>query len=74
MGVRGQTSRLAQSPGSLGSYFNARNAEGQVLLLFLPSQTSFPNDGIKYQDQETRFAIPVGSNRVSAYYNTLPSE
>jgi hypothetical protein len=39
--------------------------EGQLMLLFLPSQTPYPIDGIRFLDQETRFVIPVGSTRVS---------
>ncbi|KAH7927673.1 hypothetical protein BV22DRAFT_263416 [Leucogyrophana mollusca] len=37
--------------------------EGQMLLIYLPNPASFPNDGIRYQDQETRFSVPAGANR-----------
>ncbi|KAH7913347.1 hypothetical protein BJ138DRAFT_1081741 [Hygrophoropsis aurantiaca] len=37
--------------------------EGQMLLLYLPNPNSFPNDGIRYQDQETRYSVPAGQNR-----------
>ncbi|KAF5382783.1 hypothetical protein D9615_002756 [Tricholomella constricta] len=38
--------------------------EGQVLLLFLPPQSPFPIDGLRYQDQEGKITIPVGSNHL----------
>ncbi|KAG8214832.1 NADP-dependent oxidoreductase domain-containing protein [Butyriboletus roseoflavus] len=37
--------------------------EGQVVLIFLPNPAQPPNDGIRYQDQETRYALPVPGNR-----------
>ncbi|KAF8133331.1 hypothetical protein EV363DRAFT_1430654 [Boletus edulis] len=37
--------------------------EGQVVLIFLPNPAQFPNDGIRYQDQETRYALPAPGNR-----------
>ncbi|KAF8895260.1 hypothetical protein BD779DRAFT_713598 [Infundibulicybe gibba] len=37
--------------------------EGQVMLLYLQPHAPFPNDGIRFQDQEVKFAIPVGSTR-----------
>ncbi|KAJ7173646.1 hypothetical protein C8R46DRAFT_1083506 [Mycena filopes] len=37
--------------------------EGQLLLLFIPGQSTFPNDGIRYQEPETKYTIPVGSMR-----------
>lgn len=40
-------------------------AEGQVVLIFLPNPAQFPNDGIRYQDQETRYAVAAPGNRVS---------
>ncbi|KAI0088622.1 hypothetical protein BDY19DRAFT_994000 [Irpex rosettiformis] len=40
-----------------------RPVDGQVLLIFLTNQMSFPIDGIRYQDQEQRYTIPVGSTR-----------
>ena len=39
-------------------------SEGQVVLIFLPNPAQFPNDGIRYQDQETRYALPAPGNRV----------
>ena len=45
--------------------------EGQVLLLFLPVRTPFPLDGIRYQDQEVKYNIPVGPNRASRSLSTL---
>ncbi|EGN97871.1 hypothetical protein SERLA73DRAFT_109126 [Serpula lacrymans var. lacrymans S7.3] len=37
--------------------------DGQVVLIFLNNLAAFPNDGIRYQDQETRYTIPAGSTR-----------
>ncbi|GLB38590.1 putative fungal domain of unknown function (DUF1750) [Lyophyllum shimeji] len=37
--------------------------EGQVLLLFLPPQNPFPIDGLRFQEQEVKFTIPVGTSR-----------
>ncbi|KAJ7156869.1 hypothetical protein C8R43DRAFT_997483 [Mycena crocata] len=37
--------------------------EGQTLLLFLPGQTPFPNDGIRYQESETKYTMAVGGTR-----------
>ncbi|KAG6879230.1 hypothetical protein C0992_004291 [Termitomyces sp. T32_za158] len=37
--------------------------EGQVLLLFLPPQSPFPNDGLRFQEQEVKFTMPAGNNR-----------
>ncbi|KAJ7282056.1 hypothetical protein C8J57DRAFT_1299320 [Mycena rebaudengoi] len=38
--------------------------EGQILLLFLPGQSPFPNDGIRYQQEaETKYTVPAGPNR-----------
>lgn len=39
--------------------------DGQILLLFLSTQVPFPNDGIRYQDAEVKYAMPVGTTRVS---------
>lgn len=38
--------------------------DGQVVVIFLPNPAQFPNDGIRYQDQETRYALPAPGNRV----------
>ncbi|KAF8073561.1 hypothetical protein FPV67DRAFT_752959 [Lyophyllum atratum] len=43
--------------------FVDKPAEGQVLLLFLPPQSPFPIDGLRFQDQEVKFTIPVGTSR-----------
>ncbi|KAF9219133.1 hypothetical protein BS17DRAFT_789878 [Gyrodon lividus] len=37
--------------------------EGQAVLIFLPNPTQFPNDGIRYQDQETRYALTAPGGR-----------
>lgn len=49
-------------------------AEGQVILIFLPNLAQFPNDGIRYQDQETRYALPVPGNRVRVLSQRTLSE
>ncbi|KAJ6485764.1 hypothetical protein C8R45DRAFT_997798 [Mycena sanguinolenta] len=33
--------------------------EGQTLLLFIPGQTSFPTDGIRYQEPENKYVVSV---------------
>lgn len=38
--------------------------DGQFFLIFMAQQLPFPNDGIRYQDQEQRYALPAGNNRV----------
>ncbi|KAJ7493312.1 hypothetical protein B0H11DRAFT_2005846 [Mycena galericulata] len=43
--------------------FVDKPSEGQLLLLFLPGNTAFPNDGIRYQDNETKYSIVVGGTR-----------
>ncbi|RDB14897.1 SWI/SNF and RSC complexes subunit ssr4 [Hypsizygus marmoreus] len=48
--------------------FVDKPAEGQVLLLFLPPQAPFPIDGLRFQDQEVKFAIPVGAGRELEVY------
>jgi len=40
-----------------------RPADGQLFLIFVPPQLSFPIDGLRYQDQEQRFVIPIGNGR-----------
>jgi hypothetical protein len=41
-------------------------SEGQVYLVFIPPQSGFPNDGIRYQEADNRYSIPAGSSsRVS---------
>ncbi|KAJ6478514.1 hypothetical protein C8R47DRAFT_1138590 [Mycena vitilis] len=33
--------------------------EGHLVLLFIPGQTPFPNDGIRYQEPETKYTVSV---------------
>ncbi|KAI5116751.1 hypothetical protein M0805_001609 [Coniferiporia weirii] len=41
-----------------------RPQDGSLYMIFLlPQQRNFPNDGIRYQDQENRYSIPAGSGR-----------
>lgn len=42
-----------------------------MLLLYLQPQSPFPNDGIRFQDQEVKYAIPFGNARVSIVSNML---
>ncbi|KAL4075107.1 hypothetical protein V8B97DRAFT_1867668 [Scleroderma yunnanense] len=44
--------------------FLDKPADGQLILLFLQNPAQFPNDGIRYQDQETRGAVPVGNREI----------
>lgn len=42
--------------------------DGTVLLLFLPPGNPYPNDGIRWQDNEAKMVIPAGP-RVSFLKN-----
>jgi hypothetical protein len=47
-------------------YFVVLYPEGQLFLIFVPPQSTFPNDGIRYQEADSRYSIPAGSStRVS---------
>ncbi|KXN88113.1 SWI/SNF and RSC complexes subunit ssr4 [Leucoagaricus sp. SymC.cos] len=37
--------------------------EGQTYVIFLPPDRPFPNDGIRYQDNEAKIVVPVGNGR-----------
>ncbi|KDQ49899.1 hypothetical protein JAAARDRAFT_165252 [Jaapia argillacea MUCL 33604] len=37
--------------------------DGQGYLLFIPPQYTFPNDGVRYLDQDVRYTIPAGPGR-----------
>jgi len=51
-----------------------RPSEGQVYLVFVPPQSSFPNDGIRYQEPDSRYSIPAGSStRVSPIFLSILS-
>lgn len=54
-----------------------RPNEGQVFLIFIPGQGSFPNDGIRYQEAENRYSIPAGANTeleiTESKYGFIPS-
>ena len=39
-------------------------AEGQLFLIFVSPQLPFPPDGIRYQEQEQRYVLPVGNGMV----------
>lgn len=34
-------------------------------MVFLALDRPFPNDGIRYQDTEAKYVVPVGNGRVS---------
>lgn len=44
--------------------FIDKPAEGQLTLLYLQNPRQFPNDGIRYQDQETRYALPIANREI----------
>ena len=53
----------AQVPFQFG--YIDKPQEGSLFMVFvLPQQRMFPNDGIRYQEQEQRYIIPAGANRV----------
>lgn len=54
----------AQYPFQFG--YIDKPPDGSLFMIFLlPQQRVFPNDGVRYQEQETRYNIPAGGNRVS---------
>ncbi len=53
------------NPGHIYSWIVT---EGQLYLVFMAPALPFPVDGIRYQEQEQRYSIPVGSGRVSIIY------
>ncbi|KAH7885073.1 hypothetical protein F5I97DRAFT_1937372 [Phlebopus sp. FC_14] len=57
-----RATQLSQTTPYQWGYIDKPN-EGQLILLFLPNPTQFPNDGIRYQDQETRYALSAPGNR-----------
>ncbi|KAF8736035.1 hypothetical protein AX14_000979 [Amanita brunnescens Koide BX004] len=40
--------------------FIDKPADGTLLLLFVPPQNPFPNDGIRYLESEAKYTMPVG--------------
>jgi hypothetical protein len=51
--------------------------DGQMFLIFMPPQSSFPIDGLRYQEGENRYIIPAGANReleiTESKYGFIPS-
>ncbi|KIY52471.1 hypothetical protein FISHEDRAFT_69890 [Fistulina hepatica ATCC 64428] len=45
-----------------------RPPEGQLLLLFLPNSKAFPNDGIRWQEEEVMHPVSAGGNREMEVY------
>ena len=74
LGVYRQTIRLAMGSIELlmcDLMVLACEIDGTILLLFLPHNSPFPIDGIRFQEPEAKFALPAGP-RVSGglYYST----
>ncbi|PPR00439.1 hypothetical protein CVT24_004500 [Panaeolus cyanescens] len=49
--------------------------DGTVLLLYLGSQSAFPNDGIRYQEPETRMTVPMNIRELEVHevkYGFIP--
>ncbi|KAF9254608.1 hypothetical protein L218DRAFT_1082253 [Marasmius fiardii PR-910] len=53
---------MAQNVPFSWSYID-KPPEGQLYLIFMGPGTPFPNDGIRWQEQETRYAIPAPNQR-----------
>ncbi|PSR70908.1 hypothetical protein PHLCEN_2v13222 [Hermanssonia centrifuga] len=53
---------IAQTTPFVWGYID-RPTEGQLYLVFMAPALPFPVDGIRYQEQEQRYSIPVGSGR-----------
>lgn len=49
---------------SLTTKIISYHIEGNIFVIFVSPQLPFPSDGIRYQDQEQRYVIPAGNNRV----------
>jgi len=50
--------------------FLDKPSEGQIFLLFLLPQSPFPIDGIRFQDQEVKYTIPIGNARELEVHET----
>jgi len=48
---------LMELPNSYACSFS----DGSVLLLYLPPNSPYPNDGIRWQDNEIKVIIPAGT-------------
>ncbi|PPQ67974.1 hypothetical protein CVT25_000454 [Psilocybe cyanescens] len=51
-------------------------ADGTILLLFLPSNSPFPNDGIRYQESEVKYTLPTGQREIEVHeikYGFIPN-
>ncbi|KAF9013334.1 hypothetical protein BDQ17DRAFT_1343234 [Cyathus striatus] len=55
--------QLAQNTPFAWGYVD-KPQDGQVMLLYLPPQSPFPNDGVRYQDAEVKYTIPAGSREI----------
>ncbi|KDR82618.1 hypothetical protein GALMADRAFT_238026 [Galerina marginata CBS 339.88] len=55
--------------------FVDKPSDGTILLLFLPLNSPYPNDGIRYQDSEVKYTIPAGPRELEVYevkYGFIP--
>ncbi|KZP09124.1 hypothetical protein FIBSPDRAFT_1052009 [Athelia psychrophila] len=55
-----------------------RPNEGQTYLIFMPPNSGFPNDGVRYQEADTRYSIPGGNSTkeleiTESKYGFIPS-
>lgn len=54
-----------------------RPQDGQVFLIYMPNPAVFPNDGIRYQDTESKVVMPAGPGRelelVEIKYGFIPN-
>ncbi|SJL07776.1 uncharacterized protein ARMOST_11126 [Armillaria ostoyae] len=41
--------------------------EGQAILIFIPNHSPFPNDGIRYLEQEVKYSIPAGMRELEIH-------
>ncbi|TCD59780.1 hypothetical protein EIP91_011473 [Steccherinum ochraceum] len=57
-----RATNLSQTTPFNWGYIDRPN-DGQLFLIFVPPQLSFPIDGVRYQDQEQRYAMPIGNGR-----------
>ena len=63
LGVYRQTIRLAMDAFSIELLIcdlMFLDIDGMILLLFLPHNSQFPIDGIRFQEPEAKFTLPAG--------------
>ncbi|KAF9454857.1 hypothetical protein P691DRAFT_655442 [Macrolepiota fuliginosa MF-IS2] len=57
-----RAAQVAQTVPFTWGYID-KPTEGQTYVLFLPPERPFPNDGVRYQDSEAKYVVPVGNGR-----------